>query len=138
MKDSLKTGLTHEFTFTVPENKTVPYLFPEAVEFLDMPKVLATGFMVGLIEWTCIQALQPHLDWPREQSVGIRIDASHTAATPPGMAVTIRVRLTEVDGKRLVFEFDGDDGKDAITKGTHERFVIDAEKFGARLQKKIG
>lgn len=138
MKDTLKPGLTCSFTFTVPENKTVPYLFPEAVEFQDMPKVLATGFLVGLIEWTCIQALRPHLDWPAEQTVGTRIDVAHLAATPPGLAATIRVRLTEVDGKRLVLEFEGDDGKDTITKGTHERFVIDAEKFGARLKKKMG
>ena len=47
MKDTLKPGLSLEFNYTVPENKTVPYLFPEAPEFLVMPKVLATGFMVG-------------------------------------------------------------------------------------------
>ena len=80
MKDSLQPGLTFEFKFTVPENKTVPYLYPESPEFQEMPRVLATGFMVGLFEWACIQALNPHLDWPREQTVGIQVDLSHTAA----------------------------------------------------------
>ena len=57
MKNSLKPGLVFNFQYTVPENKTVPYLYPEAPEFQEMPKVLATGFMVGLFEWTCIQAI---------------------------------------------------------------------------------
>ena len=54
-----------------------PVLYPEADEFQVMPNVFATGFMVGLIEWTCIQAVRPHLDWPAEQAVGIHIDVSH-------------------------------------------------------------
>ncbi len=68
MKDSLTAGLTWQFRFSVPENRTVPYLLPESPEFQLMPRVLATGFMVGLIEWTCIQAVNPHLDWPRTNS----------------------------------------------------------------------
>jgi len=69
MKDSLKPGLAFEFQYTVPENKTVPYLFPEAPELQIMPKVMATGFMVGLFEWACIKMLAAHLDWPEEQTV---------------------------------------------------------------------
>ncbi len=68
MKRTLQPGLTHTFQFMIPESKTVPYLYPEAPEFQQMPKVLATGFMVGLFEWTCIQAVNPHIDWPREQN----------------------------------------------------------------------
>jgi len=70
MENSLKPGLSYEFSFKVPENKTVPHLYPESPEFSLMPKVLATGFMVGLFEWTCIQAINPHIDWPNEQTVG--------------------------------------------------------------------
>lgn len=47
MKKSLKPGLTFKFQFIVPESKTVPYLYPESSEFQVMPKVLATGYMVG-------------------------------------------------------------------------------------------
>jgi len=103
MKNSLAPGLTFEFTFRVSDDKTVPHLFPESREFQLMPKVLATGFMVGLIEWTCIQAVNPHLDWPREQTVGISVNVNHTAATPPGMAVTVKVRLEKVEGRKLSF-----------------------------------
>ena len=74
MKDSLKAGLTFNFQYLVPEEKTVPFLYPEAPELQHMPKVLATGFMVGLFEWTCIQAINPHLNWPDEQTVGIGLN----------------------------------------------------------------
>ena len=136
MKDTLRPGLTHEFRFRVPENKTVPHLYPEAPEFQVMPRVLATGFMVGLLEWACIQAINPHLDWPNEQSVGTLVNFSHTAATPPGMNVTVRVKLGGVEGRKLTFLVNADDGIDKISEGTHERFVIDAAKFNSKLAAK--
>jgi fluoroacetyl-CoA thioesterase len=101
-----------------------------------MPNVLATGFLVGLIEWTCIQAINPHIDWPREQTVGTDIQVNHTAATPPGLEVTVFVKLIEVDRRRLVFEVSASDGVDVISKGTHERFIIDAETFAKKISEK--
>jgi len=136
MKESLQPGLTFDFRFTVPENKTVPHLYPESPEFREMPRVLATGYMVGLFEWACIQAINPHLDWPREQSVGIQVDLSHTAATPPGLTVTVRGRLEAVEGRKLTFSLTADDGVDPISQGSHVRFVIDAPKFNAKAQAK--
>jgi fluoroacetyl-CoA thioesterase len=136
MKDTLKPGLTYQFKYEIPENKTVPFLYPEAAEFQQMPRVLATGFMVGLFEWTCIQAINPHIDWPDEQTVGIGINLNHLAATPPGLTVNVAVRLEEVEGRKLVFSILADDGIDKISEGTHERFVIDAAKFNARVADK--
>ena len=136
MKDSLQPGLKFEFQFQVPESKTVPYLFPESPEFQAMPRVLATGYMVGLFEWACIQALNPHLDWPREQTVGIHVNLSHTAATPPGMVVTVRVLLEKVEGRKLTLFIEADDGADLISQGYHERFVIDAAKFNTKVEAK--
>lgn len=136
MKDSLRSGLTFQFRFTVPENKTVPFLFPESLEFQMMPKVLATGFMVGLFEWACIQAVNPHLDWPKEQTVGIRVSLTHSAATPPGLTVTVRGKLEKVEGRKLTFSLSADDGIEAISKGTHERFVIDADRFNDKVAMK--
>jgi len=101
-----------------------------------MPEVFATGFLVGFLEWACIKAINPHIDWPAEQTVGTHIDVSHEAATPPGLEVTARVELIEVDGRRLVFEVEAHDGVDRISRGRHERFVIDREKFDARLDAK--
>lgn len=51
MKNTLQPGLTHRFTYKVPPNKTVPHLYPESESFQQMPQVLATGYMVGLMEW---------------------------------------------------------------------------------------
>lgn len=136
MRATLQPGLSHEFQFVVPPSKTVPNLYPEAPEFQVMPPVFATGFMVGLIEWTCILALKPHLDWPQEQSVGMHVDFSHTAATPPGFTVTVRVKLEKVEGRKLTFAVTADDGVDTICEGIHERFVIDAAKFNARVAQK--
>ena len=137
MKASLVPGIEHTFTYTVTEQKTVPALFPEATDFQAMPKVFATGFMVGLFEWVCIQALQPHLDWPAEQTVGTHVDVSHIAATPPGLSITVKVKLLEVDRRRLVFEIEAHDNADLISKGRHERFVIDKDKFDSNLAKKV-
>ncbi|MQA85117.1 MAG: thioesterase [Streptosporangiales bacterium] len=136
MVEGLAPGLEYEFAFQVPENKIVAALYPESAEFAAMPRVFATGFLVGLLEWTCIQAVLPYLDWPREQTVGIRIDITHEAPTPPGLTVTARVRLTEVDGRRLLFDVTATDGADVIGRGTHERAVVDAARFAERARAK--
>ena len=133
MKETLKEGLDFEFQFQVPHDKTVPHLFPESPEFRIMPKVLATGFMVGLIEWACIQAINPHLDWPEEQTVGIHINVSHIAPTPPGLTVTVRGTLERVQGRKLSFAVAAEDGAGLISEGTHDRFVIDAAAFNGKL-----
>jgi fluoroacetyl-CoA thioesterase len=133
VRESLRPGLRHAFTYRVPPQKTVPALYPEAPEFQDMPAVFATGFLVGLVEWTCIQALAPHLDAAREQSVGTRVELSHEAPTPPGEAVTVEVTLREVDGRRLVFEVEARDPHAVVCRGRHERAVVDRERFARRL-----
>ena len=135
---TLQPGLRHRFTYEVPAERTVPHLFPDSPEMAVMPEVFATGFMVGLVEWTCVQLINPHLDWPREQTVGTHIDVSHEAATPPGMAVTVEVELTAVEGRRLRFAVRAEDEDDTIARGTHERAVIDFARFSARVTEKAG
>ena len=136
MKNSLQAGLTHQFKYTIPPDKTVPHLYPESELFWQMPQVLATGYMVGLLEWACIDAIRPHLDWPGEQSLGTHVNFSHLAATPPGLTVTVDVRLERIDGRRLFFSVTAHDGVNQITAGTHERVIIDAARFNAKLAAK--
>lgn len=136
MKDTLKKGIKYEHKFLVPLSKTVPALYPESEEFVAMPEVFATGFLVGFLEWSCIKAINPYLDWPQEQTVGTHIDVSHEAATPPGMEVTATVELLEVEGRKLVFSVEAHDGVDLISKGKHERFLINKEKFDAKVNEK--
>ncbi len=137
MKDTLKPGIIYEHSFVIPQSKTVPALYPESEEFVQMPQVFATGYMVGFLEWACIKALGPHLDWPQEQTVGTSIDVTHEAATPPGFEVTAKVELIEVDGRKLVFNVEASDGVDTISRGRHERFVINRGKFDSMLEQKM-
>jgi fluoroacetyl-CoA thioesterase len=135
MKENLTAGISYTHTFLVPREKTVPRLYPEAALFREMPEVFATGYLVGFIEWACMEALKPYLE-EGERSVGTMINVSHVAATPPGMEVTAQVRLLEVTGKRTLWEVEVHDEVDLISKGTHERFTIKLEQFQERLMAK--
>jgi fluoroacetyl-CoA thioesterase len=137
MKPSLKPGLKHRLTYRVPESKTVPHLYPEAASFTQMPKVFATGFMVGLFEWSCIELIRNHLD-AGEGSLGIHVDFSHLAATPAGLTITVDAECTAVNGKKLSFNVRGHDGVDLIGEGRHERAVVVWDKFNARVAEKAG
>ncbi len=128
MKPTLKPGLKHRFSYAVPLTKTVPHLYREAPELQAMPEVFATGFMVGLMEWTCVQLLKPHLD-EGEGSLGTHIDVSHKAATPPGMIVTVDAECIEVRGPRAKFKVSAHDGIDEIGAGVHERFIVSWDRF---------
>ena len=100
-----------------------------------MPAVFATGFMVGLMEWTCMQLLAPHLD-PGEGSLGVHVDISHAAATPPGLTVTVEAECVAVDGPRIAFNVKAHDGVDPIGEGRHQRYVVAWDKFNARVADK--
>jgi len=136
MKDSLKPGLIVDFKYKVPESKTVPYLFPDIPEGQVMPKVFATGFLVGLFEFSCIKALNPHLEWPKEQTVGIGMNMTHTAATPEGMTITVKGKLEKMEGRKLTFSLEAYDDVEKISEAIHDRFVINAEKFNAAIDSK--
>lgn len=131
-------GMTFEFSYQVPTDKTVPHLYPDISEAAAMPEVFATGYLVGLLEFACIRFINQYIDWPKEQSVGIGININHTAATPPGFTVTVTGKLEAVEGKKLTFSLKAHDGVDPITAGTHERFIINADKFNQGLVAKAG
>ena len=136
MSPDLKPGITHRISYTVPDSKTVPRLYPEFAEFQQMPEVFATGFLVGLMEGACQLAIKPYLDWPREQSVGTHVDFSHLAATPPGMTVTVDCEVIAVEGRKVSFRARAHDGDELISEGRHERMVIDAARFNQKLAAK--
>lgn len=133
MKDTLKPGLSGTFRYTVPPSKTVPRIYEDAPDFQLMPGVLATGYLVALCEWAAIEVMKPHLDWPREQSLGTHVDLSHLAATPPGMTVEVTATVTAVEGRKVAFTIRAHDGVDTIAEGRHERHVIDAARFDAKV-----
>jgi predicted thioesterase len=102
----------------------------------DVPLVLATAEMIRMMEMAAHHLLQPFYD-EGESSVGTRVDVRHTAATPLGMRVWARARLTEVDGNRCLFEVTAFDEREEVGRGTHERFVIEVARFRSRMEKKL-
>lgn len=129
MTEELKAGLTHEIERETTEEMSAQKVFPY------VPHVYATSVMVGHMEEVCAEMVHPYLN-EGEQTVGIGMQFSHTAATPLGMKVRFSAKLIEVDGRKLIFEVEGFDEKDKIGESTHQRFIINAEKFNSRVAKK--
>ncbi len=135
MKAGFEIGASHTFVYRVADDKTVPHLYCEALELVDFPRVFATGFMVALMERACVQALGPYLE-PGEGSLGVHIDVSHLAATPPGFDVTVTCTLRAIDKRRLTWAVSAHDGEDLIGEGSHVRAVIERKRFDERLAAK--
>ncbi|MBX6322323.1 MAG: thioesterase family protein [Rhodospirillaceae bacterium] len=135
MRDTLKPGAVHDFVFTVPREKTVPFLYPESPDFVAMPEVFATGFMVGLIEWACLDALRPHLE-EGEGSLGTFIETTHAAPTLPGMTVRVAATCERVEGRQVWWRVEARDDLDLIGAGRHGRTVVRWDRFAERLEQK--
>lgn len=130
-------GLRGEQTIVVGDGLTVPSVAPAFTGFADMPPVFATAYMVGFVEWTCVEALRPYLG-AHQRTVGTHVDMSHAAATPVGMRVSATVELVSVEGRKLRFKVECRDEVDVIGSGFHERAIIDFDKFMQRVQRKVG
>ncbi|WP_017589466.1 thioesterase, FlK family [Nocardiopsis ganjiahuensis] len=135
MLNGLRPGDEHSMRYRVPLEKTVPFLYPESSEFARVPPVLATGFMVGLMEWACLDALRPHLE-PGTGSLGTRVSVTHTSATLPGMTVDVAVTCLRVEGNKILWHVVAHDDADRIGEGEHERTAVPLAKFRDRLDDK--
>ncbi len=131
----IEPGDRHTLSFPIGEAKTVPNLYPESPHFRAMPPVFATGYMVGLMEWACIEALAPSLA-NGEGSLGTGIHVSHVAATPVGATVTVTVECQSVIKRRVVWAVVARDDQDVIGEGTHERTIVHWARFNERLRAK--
>lgn len=98
--------------------------------------VFATPMLVALVEQTCYESVLPHLD-EGQGTVGTLVNVSHTSATPIGKRVWCDSELVEVDRRRLVFHVKAFDESGPIGEGSHERFVIDVDKFMQKLLAKV-
>lgn len=100
-----------------------------------MLPVFATPSMIALMEKAAAESVAPQLD-AGMTTVGTKLDVAHTAATPVGMTVRAETELTEIDGRRLIFIVRAFDELGEIGSGTHERFIVNAEKFLAKAEAK--
>ena len=101
-----------------------------------MLPVFATPSMIALMEKAAAESVAPQLD-AGMTTVGTKLDVAHTAATPVGMTVRAETELTEIDGRRLIFTVRAFDELGEIGSGTHERFIVNAEKFLAKAEIKL-
>jgi fluoroacetyl-CoA thioesterase len=132
---ALVPGLSHSLSLHVNDRLLVTAFTPDFSGFAELPPVFATAFMVGFMEWACIEALRPYLEdgW---QSVGTHVYVSHVAPTPLGMKVTAKVELIKITGRMLRFRIDCYDECDLIGSGIHERTVIQTSRFMKRVTEK--
>lgn len=101
----------------------------------DLP-VLGTPAMIALMEQAAMRAIAPFLETDTESSVGISLNISHNRATAIGDTVIATATVTGIDGRRIDFEVSAtDSSKTEIGTGTHIRFVVDREKFMAKIEK---
>jgi predicted thioesterase len=119
-------GLTHENHYVVEEKHTARHLGSGGVP------VLATPTIILWMEETSRGVVEPLL--PQGQmTVGSHLDVRHLAPTPVGMKVTVRSELLAVEGRKLTFRVEAHDEREKVSAGTHERFIIDLEKFKQRV-----
>jgi predicted thioesterase len=125
----LHAGLSGSTDIVVGTRDTAPHVGSGKI------KVLATPVMVSLMEEAALNAVEGHLP-PGFQTVGTRLDITHTAATPVGLHVRAGAQLIQVDGRRLRFRVWAEDETERIGEGTHERIVVDVARFDVRAQRK--
>jgi fluoroacetyl-CoA thioesterase len=108
-----------------------------ANQFKDplLPPVFSTPVMIMMMENAALNALRPFLE-PGESAVGTVVNIRHLAATPVGQTVRAEAVVTETEGRRVAFSVTARDEREEIGNGTHERMVIDLQRFGARLAAK--
>src|SRR5687767_4182722 len=128
MKASLKPGLQLTKEILVDEARCIGFMGKEGM-------VYATPKMVSDVEYTCRDFLLEHLD-AGEDSVGTQVVIDHLAATPLGLAVTVHIKIIEIEKRRIKFEFSVKDPVEEAGRGTHTRFVVDSAKTKERLAAK--
>ena len=126
----LPSGLTGTAELVVGDQHTAPRVGSGRI------RVLATPVMINLIEAAALAAVEQSLP-EHHQSLGTHLDISHVAATPVGMRVRATAEVLRVEGRTIYFRVRAEDERELIGEGTHERVVVNVERFDQRVQKKL-
>lgn len=126
----LQPGISLETTFSVTPDLTAKTVGSGTLD------VLATPILIARMEQAAWTAVAPHLS-QAESTVGTLMNIQHLSPTPVGMSVTCKAELTQVDGRRLVFQVTAWDAKGPVGQGTHERAIIQTDRFMDKAQKKL-
>lgn len=119
MKDTLQVGIENKMKYTVTADMAPAHL---------PVKVLSTPSMIQLIEGTCLQSTQPHLD-ENETTVGTHVNVSHSGPAREGEEFTITTKLIEITKRKLLFEVEVVAPGGSISTGTHQRHVVDLTRM---------
>ena len=131
MDTTLPPGITGAASTRVTQADTAQALGSGSVP------VYATPALIALMEQAAVNALAPHLP-PGSTTVGVRIDVQHLAATPIGMAVQAQATLRTQQGRRLTLDVVAHDNVEQIAQGSHDRVLVDQQRFVARVTAKTG
>ena len=126
----LPAGLTGSAELVVGDQHTAPRIGSGRI------RVLATPVMINLIEAAALAAVEQSLP-QHHQSLGTHLDITHIAATPVGMRVRATAEVLRVEGRTIYFKVRAEDERELIGEGTHERVVVNVERFDQRVQKKL-
>jgi fluoroacetyl-CoA thioesterase len=129
-EDNMQVGDVNEVTWTVEARHLASAIGSGAAE------VFSTPMLVALCEETARGVVDPGLP-AGQQTVGTRVDVRHLGATPPGMRVTARAKLREINGRRLRFWVEVSDEVEKVGECDHERAIIDTARFEQRLAEKV-
>ena len=130
LSENLRPGLTGSAEIVVGTRDTAPHVGSGKIG------VLATPIMVNLMEAAALHAVEKFMP-PGYQTVGTHLDVKHFAATPVGLRVRAEAELLKVDGRTLTFRLTASDERETIGEGTHERLIINVERFDERMRRKL-
>ncbi|MBL9122468.1 MAG: thioesterase family protein [Planctomycetaceae bacterium] len=131
MKPTLIPGVTGEAQKRIVTENLVSHHNPRG------PAVLATPYLLMIMEWAAYNAIAPHLD-EGEDSVGVGFEFQHLAPTPAGATVIASATVTQIAGMMVTLDFEAHDGHEVVGRGTHVRAVLDLARFRRRLERKFG
>ena len=131
MKKTLVAGVVGEARHRVVTENLVSFRKPDA------PAVLATPWLLYVMETAAYEAIRPHLD-ADEASVGTGFQFEHLAPTPAGELIVATAKVIGIEGNRVTLELEASDSREVVARGTHVRAVINKTRFGQRLKKKLG
>ena len=126
----LPAGLKGTAELVVGEQHTAPRVGSGRI------RVLATPVMINLIEAAGLAAVEQSLP-ENHQSLGTHLDVTHVAATPVGMRVRATAEVLRVEGRTIYFRVRAEDERELIGEGTHERVVVNVDRFDRRVQEKV-
>lgn len=126
---SLEIGMKNRVEKVVPKEQLASFVGSGALDVFGSP------YMVLLMEEACFYCVRDEVG-EGNSTVGTHLDISHDSPTPVGTKVWCECELVEIEGRKLIFKVEAFDEFGSIGKGTHERYIVNDDKFMAKVNAK--